>query len=259
MQTNYILIDFENVHVKSLALLKDRQAQVKVFLGPKNTKIPVELVLAMQGLGEWGDYIMLEVSGHNALDFHIAYYLGKLVAEHPDGHFHIISKDTGFDSLLRHLQRKGTLCTRSPSIEMMLGVDSVEAKAVEPRPAARQARSKAEPAPAPAPAQRGRQAAPARAKNERVEKSREVAAKVPAPAARIKDEPKAAPIAPAVQSVIANLAARGSSRPRRLKTLLSTIKSLSLKLNDDEVAQMVETLQKLGKVTVSGQQVSYRI
>ncbi|NJN99583.1 MAG: hypothetical protein HC875_38515, partial [Anaerolineales bacterium] len=52
MQTNYVLIDYENVQVKSLALLKGEQFRVRVFLDPKNTKLPVELVLAMQELGE---------------------------------------------------------------------------------------------------------------------------------------------------------------------------------------------------------------
>ena len=50
MKTNYVLIDYENVQVKSLSLLKGEQFQVRVFLGPKNTKLPVEFVLAMQEL-----------------------------------------------------------------------------------------------------------------------------------------------------------------------------------------------------------------
>ena len=54
MRTNYVLIDYENVQVKSLALLKGVQFQVRVFLGPNNKKLPVELVLAMQALGGKG-------------------------------------------------------------------------------------------------------------------------------------------------------------------------------------------------------------
>src|SRR6478735_8807173 len=99
MKANYVLIDFENVQVKSLELLKGDNFRVKVFLGPKNARLPVDLVLAMHNLGSSADYIVLEVSGANALDFHITYYLGQLAARDPDGHFCIISKDTGFDSL----------------------------------------------------------------------------------------------------------------------------------------------------------------
>jgi hypothetical protein len=40
----------------------------------------------------------------NALDFHVAFYLGVLVASDKDGHFYIVTKDAGFDPLIAHLQ-----------------------------------------------------------------------------------------------------------------------------------------------------------
>lgn len=119
MKTNYVLIDYENVQVKSLALLKGEQFRVRVFLGPNNTKLPVELVLAMQELGGRGEYIVLETPGANALDFHIAYHLGVLATADPSGFFHIISKDTGFDSLIKHLKTRKIFSTRTVSIEEM--------------------------------------------------------------------------------------------------------------------------------------------
>jgi hypothetical protein len=119
MKTHYILIDFENVQVKSLALLKGDHFRVKVFLGPKNTKLPTGLVLAMKDLGERADYIVLEAGGNNALDFHIAYYLGVLAAADAAGMFYVISKDTGFDPLLKHLKKHGVQCERAVAIEEM--------------------------------------------------------------------------------------------------------------------------------------------
>ncbi|MEO6021769.1 MAG: PIN domain-containing protein [Burkholderiales bacterium] len=119
MKTNYVLIDYENVQVKSLALLTGEQFRVRVFLGPNNTKLPIELVLAMQELGDRAEYIILETPGANALDFHIAYYLGVLATADPMGFFHIISKDTGFDPLIKHLKAKKVLSTRSVLIEEM--------------------------------------------------------------------------------------------------------------------------------------------
>lgn len=74
IKTNYVLIDFENVHVKSLSLLEGDHFRVRVFLGPKNTKLPVELVMAVQEMCNKAEYITLEASGKNALDFHIAYF-----------------------------------------------------------------------------------------------------------------------------------------------------------------------------------------
>lgn len=119
MKINYVLVDYENVQVKSLELLKDEHFRVRVFLGPNNTRLPVELVLAMQELGERAEYVVLGTSGRNALDFHIAYYLGKLAVVEPSGFFHIISKDTGFDPLIQHLKSKKIFAARSASIEEM--------------------------------------------------------------------------------------------------------------------------------------------
>ncbi len=119
LKTNYILIDYENVQTKSLALLKGEQFRVRIFLGPNNTKLPVELVLAMHALGERADYVILETPGVNALDFHIAYYLGILAANDPSGFFHIVSKDTGFDPLITHMKANKIFAVRSISIEEM--------------------------------------------------------------------------------------------------------------------------------------------
>lgn len=119
MRTNYVLIDYENLPVKSLELFQEPHFRLRVFLGPKNSKLPTELVVAMQRMGERGDYVVLETSSPNALDFHIAYYLGRLALEEPTSFFHIISADKGFDPLLKHLKGKGIFAVRSESIEAM--------------------------------------------------------------------------------------------------------------------------------------------
>lgn len=128
LKTNYVLVDYENVQVKSLDLLREEHFRVTVFLGPKNTRLPVELVLAMQQLGERAQYVTLETPGSNALDFHIAYYLGALAKEDPSGFFHIISKDTGFDPLIKHLMARKIFSSRSESIEEMPCFTQAESK-----------------------------------------------------------------------------------------------------------------------------------
>ena len=92
MNLHYVLVDYENVPVKSLALLQGEQFRVCVFLGKNNTRLDTELVMAMQKLGDRAQYVKLTTTGPNALDFHIAYYLGKLVSADATGHFHVISK-----------------------------------------------------------------------------------------------------------------------------------------------------------------------
>ena len=119
MKTNYVLIDYENVQVKSLELLRPEHFRIYVFLGPNNTKLHKDLVLAMLEFGERAQYVELEVSAKNALDFHLAYFLGVLATTDAAGYFHLISKDTGFDPLVKYLRSKQILASRSESIENM--------------------------------------------------------------------------------------------------------------------------------------------
>jgi hypothetical protein len=102
----YVLVDFENVQPKNLELLKEHPFRVLVFIGANQTKFPRHFVVAMQALGEQADYVEIAGNGPNALDFHIAYYIGELAAREPDAQFHIISKDRGFDPLIQHLKGK---------------------------------------------------------------------------------------------------------------------------------------------------------
>jgi hypothetical protein len=106
MATNYVLIDYENVHPKNLELLAEHPFKVLVFVGQSQAKIPFDLADSMQLLGRDAQYIRIAGNGQNALDFHIAYYIGELAASEPNANFHIISRDKGFDPLIRHLKDK---------------------------------------------------------------------------------------------------------------------------------------------------------
>ncbi len=112
----YVLIDYENVQPKNLEMLKNHSFKVKVFIGANQTRLPRQLVIAMQALGEEAGYVEIEGSGPNALDFHIAYYIGELVGHDPNAHFHVISKDRGFDPLIRHLKSKNIRVQREKDI-----------------------------------------------------------------------------------------------------------------------------------------------
>lgn len=60
--------------------------------------------------------------------------------------------------------------------------------------------------------------------------------------------------------VVANLKQRGHSRPRKLKTLKSTIVSLFPKrLPDAELNALVQQLQSMGIVTITGSNVTYAL
>ena len=116
MRTNYVLIDYENVQPAALAALEKEHFKILVFVGAGQTKVNYEIADSLQRLGPKASYIKISGNGPNALDFHIAYYIGQLAAADKDGFFHIISKDTGFDPLIAHLKTKKIYACRSRDV-----------------------------------------------------------------------------------------------------------------------------------------------
>ena len=116
MRTNYVLIDYENVQPEAMAVLSKEHFKVIVFVGANQVKVTFEVASALQQMGERAEYIKISGNGSNALDFHIAYYIGLLASKEPEAYFHIVSKDTGFDPLINHLKGKKILACRSKDV-----------------------------------------------------------------------------------------------------------------------------------------------
>jgi hypothetical protein len=116
LKTNYILIDYENVQPKDLAILNELPFKVIVFVGSNQAKIPFDLASSLQALGSNAEYVKIGGNGPNALDFHIAFYVGQLAERDPEGYFHIISKDTGFDPLIKHLKSRKIYAQREKDL-----------------------------------------------------------------------------------------------------------------------------------------------
>ena len=116
MRTNFVLIDFENVKSQNIGVLIGGPFKIRVFLGASQSKVPLEMASALQVFGPDAEYLQIDGTGNNALDFHIAYYIGRLAVQHPDAYFHVISKDSGFDPLISHLRRQKIHCRRSESV-----------------------------------------------------------------------------------------------------------------------------------------------
>lgn len=100
----------------SLAAVEQAKFSVIVFVGASQTKIPFEIADALQQMGPNAAYVKISGNGKNALDFHIAFWIGQLSSRFPSAAFHIISKDNGFDPLIAHLKERGIPATRRPSI-----------------------------------------------------------------------------------------------------------------------------------------------
>jgi len=103
---NHIFVDYENVHAVDPAIIGGKTVHVTLLLGAKNTKLDATVVEKLMQHAATVEMIRLTSSGRNALDFALAYYLGRAVLADPCGYFHIVSKDKGYDALIEHLHGK---------------------------------------------------------------------------------------------------------------------------------------------------------
>ena len=196
MRTNYVLVDFESVQPEVLDGLGSEFFQLLIFVGASQAKLPFDVAASVQSLGRPCSIHQDRGNGPNALDFHIAFYIGELAAADPTAFFHIVSKDKGFDPLIVHLKTRKILSGRVASIQEIPLVKTSTAQSLVAK----------------------------------------------------------------VACVAERLGQPNMSRPRAVKTLASTIKSLfpAAGLDEEGVQAIIAALQKQGTVSVDGTKVSYR-
>ncbi len=115
MENIFLLIDYENIQKVDLSGLKE-DFKIMIFVGFSQKNLPFELVQQAQGFGGKLEWVKIDGNGNNALDFHVAFYVGKLFQEQSNASFIILSKDKGFDPLVKHVNRLGGVCRRINSI-----------------------------------------------------------------------------------------------------------------------------------------------
>lgn len=236
MTKPYFLIDFENVQPKALNRLQPGTSRIKVFLGQHQSKLMLELVQALQPFGADAEYIQIQGSGPDAVDFHIAFYIGRVAAHEPDATFNIISKDKGFDPLVRHLIGLGIQCHRLAEIP-----DAVHLAATTPTVSVAKKVGKS-----PAKKAAARKT-PAKGVTVTVEAKKKAATGAGA---------KATTAHARVLEVVALL--KRSNKPAKVSTLKSSIKSwLKPAVDDKTVDAIVQSLKDSKKITVTGTKVAY--
>jgi hypothetical protein len=109
---NYVFVDFENVQETDLDRIADKPVKVSLVLGERHKSLPVKLVKLIQKFSEQVRLIETVLNGKNALDFVLAYEIGIESEKDPNGYFHILSRDKGFDALIRHLKNKNIFAAR---------------------------------------------------------------------------------------------------------------------------------------------------
>jgi hypothetical protein len=174
----------------------DIPLKVFLFVGENQRNLSIDLASSLQTLGGNAEYIRIEGNGKNALDFHIAFWIGKLSEKDPNSYFHIISKDKGFDPLIKHLRKKNILSQR---VSMISDIQILSGQRNETLP-------------------------------ERV------------------------------KSIAKSLRARGTSRPRKRRTLKNTISAFFMKtLSDHEIEEIISNLEKKGYIKFNEDVVSYNL
>jgi hypothetical protein len=115
MNPKLLLVDFENVQQIDLARLDD-SFHIVIFVGAVQKSIPIDLVTQAQKLGSRIEWLRMDAVGSNALDFFIACHLGRVLERSLKQECIVLSKDKGFDPLLRHLNKLGLKCKRLNSL-----------------------------------------------------------------------------------------------------------------------------------------------
>jgi hypothetical protein len=131
----YVYIDYENVQDVKVDVIK-KTTKVAIIVGKYQTKVPVDLVHKTQPFGNAVEWIQVTGRGRNALDFFIAFFLGKDVAANRDKTFIIYSKDTGYDPLINYLKNSGVKAKRIVSFQELrlnkvIKIDEAGIKKVE--------------------------------------------------------------------------------------------------------------------------------
>jgi hypothetical protein len=109
---NHVFVDYENVHAVDPTIVGSKMVHVSLLLGAKRTKLDATVVEKLMQHVATVEMIRLTSPGRNALDFALAYYLGRAVLADPGGYFHIVSKDKGYDALIEHLRSKHIFARR---------------------------------------------------------------------------------------------------------------------------------------------------
>lgn len=220
--------------------------RIKLFLGEKQGKVPLALMQALQPFGTDVECVQIAGSGPNAVDFHVAFYIGRLASEHPEANYIIVSRDTGFDPLVRHL---GTLKIKCRRVGALPGDAAASQGAKSAKPAAAAAKPAAKAALAAKPAVQ-----PAA-------KAKAVAVTVlpvngsPPANGAVPDS-----VAKLTELAVARLKSQKSGRPATVKTLRSSLKSWAPDAFDAAMLDRVmDQLRKLNVVMVNGTKVSYRL
>ncbi|MGN0570393.1 MAG: PIN domain-containing protein [Candidatus Fimenecus sp.] len=109
------LVDYENVGVDGFNGLSKLNANAKlvIFYSENKDKITFGLHKRLCESSADISYMRADISaGKNALDFQLAFYAGVLSEKYPECEIYIVSKDKGYDSLVKIAHKQNCVIKR---------------------------------------------------------------------------------------------------------------------------------------------------
>jgi hypothetical protein len=121
LRKRLLLVDFENVHRVDLSTFDESYSAI-VFLGA-GQNAPKALA-NKRAANRYKGVTFHKVlgNGKNALDFHIAFQLGRVFETSPKTFCFVVSRDKGFNPLVAHVNKIGLSCRRVDSFDELLGL-----------------------------------------------------------------------------------------------------------------------------------------
>ena len=130
MTKKLLLVDLENKQKVDLSLL-DSSFRAVIFVGANQNPPKASRRPATAHRFSRVDFLKISGAGKNALDFHIAFELGRTFETSPETQCFVLSGDKGFDPLLDHLKRSGMSCRRIESLDDLGSALAVAAVAID--------------------------------------------------------------------------------------------------------------------------------
>lgn len=277
MKELHVLLDFENVQpsLEALAKLAPGFTDVWLFHGPHQAKQAQAYVAGHERV----TLVPRSGQGPNALDFHVAFYLGYVAAKHPDAELVVVANDRGYDPMLAHARmlefrarragykapavKKAAVAKPAAPAAMPVAAKKAVAKKVVAKKAATKQAAPKPTAPAKVAVAKKVPVAKKAPTAKKVAAKKAVApkpAKAVGPTKLPKPAPKpvATPEAKLLDRITRGLAKMGDNAPTKLKSFLNALKPMLDKDNTAADAEaMVQKLQAKGVVQVQGAVVTY--
>lgn len=252
---HHILVDYENTQQLDLPKVSGEPVRLVIFLGhSQKDRIPYSTVTQLLTMAPQVELVAAAGSGRNALDFMVAFHAGRIIERNPNAVIHILSKDKGFDPLIRHLNDSGRTANRYDNFSA-IPVAGIQ-KAIRTNPE----RKMPEKTPSASPS------ATNRTSRSRQKISPDATAKHSKPALRENHEAPPSDAIPADDSRIQRTIdwltrLQPQSRPRKTKTLGSAIRSIfNGKPSMEEIQSILTALTRSGRIRVDEKQsVSYNL